>query len=394
MAGAALLSRSSRPDDAPALLPGVAAAIVIFSLAALARVAVDSRRRRAALSGHHAEPALRRRPQDREQPHSAATTAPTSAATCRRTSIRRGRNGEMYSIHAPGLPALVLPAFAIGGYHGVVVLPDPDRRRPAARWPGGWRGGRPAARSAAWFGWAAVTLSAPFLLESYTVFPDAPGAVDRPHGFWALLRAGWDREAATDRTTRRIDGCRGCCTARRSRCCRGCTRGSRCSPATLGGLILVRLARAPEPAREGGRVSRGPRGRRARVAGFFLASSTARRIRPRPTAATSAVPSRSCRTGSADCCSTRASACSRPRRCSRRASPGSRATRRLALEWLVVAVPYLLAVGTYAMWWAGIERTGALPGAAAAAAGDSRRACAWACGAKSRGARRGACSPR
>ena len=28
-------------------------------------------------------------------------------------------------------------------------------------------------------------------------------------------------------------------------------------------------------------------------------------------------------------------------------------TRRLAVEWLVVAVPYLLAVGTYAMWWAG-----------------------------------------
>ena len=28
-------------------------------------------------------------------------------------------------------------------------------------------------------------------------------------------------------------------------------------------------------------------------------------------------------------------------------------TRRLAVEWLVVAIPYLLAVGTYAMWWAG-----------------------------------------
>ena len=35
---------------------------------------------------------------------------------------RRGRNGEIYSIHAPGLPALVAPAFAIAGYHGVVVF--------------------------------------------------------------------------------------------------------------------------------------------------------------------------------------------------------------------------------------------------------------------------------
>jgi hypothetical protein len=30
-------------------------------------------------------------------------------------------------------------------------------------------------------------------------------------------------------------------------------------------------------------------------------------------------------------------------------------TRRLALEWLVVALPYLLAVATYAMWWAGMS---------------------------------------
>ena len=30
-------------------------------------------------------------------------------------------------------------------------------------------------------------------------------------------------------------------------------------------------------------------------------------------------------------------------------------TRRLAVEWLVVAIPYLLAVGTYAMWWAGLS---------------------------------------
>src|SRR5207244_736117 len=30
-------------------------------------------------------------------------------------------------------------------------------------------------------------------------------------------------------------------------------------------------------------------------------------------------------------------------------------TRRLALEWLVVAFPYLLAVTTFAMWWAGMS---------------------------------------
>src|SRR3990170_8322035 len=35
---------------------------------------------------------------------------------------RRGRNGEIYSIHAPGLPAMIAPAFALAGYHGVVVF--------------------------------------------------------------------------------------------------------------------------------------------------------------------------------------------------------------------------------------------------------------------------------
>jgi hypothetical protein len=33
-------------------------------------------------------------------------------------------------------------------------------------------------------------------------------------------------------------------------------------------------------------------------------------------------------------------------------------SRRLAVEWLVVAIPYVLAVGTYAMWWAGSSGPG------------------------------------
>ena len=36
--------------------------------------------------------------------------------------MRRGRNGADLLIHAPGVPALVLPAFAIGGYRGVVIF--------------------------------------------------------------------------------------------------------------------------------------------------------------------------------------------------------------------------------------------------------------------------------
>ena len=32
--------------------------------------------------------------------------------------LRRGRDGAIYSIHAPGVSALVLPAFALAGYPG------------------------------------------------------------------------------------------------------------------------------------------------------------------------------------------------------------------------------------------------------------------------------------
>src|SRR5262245_39776425 len=34
----------------------------------------------------------------------------------------RGRNGAIYSIHAPGVSALVAPAFALAGYRGAQVM--------------------------------------------------------------------------------------------------------------------------------------------------------------------------------------------------------------------------------------------------------------------------------
>src|SRR6185436_9217577 len=69
---------------------------------------------------------------------------------------RRGRNGEIYSIHAPGLPALIAPAFAIAGYRGVVVfLILISSAGSALAW---WLTYLVTRRSdAAWFGWAAVT---------------------------------------------------------------------------------------------------------------------------------------------------------------------------------------------------------------------------------------------
>jgi hypothetical protein len=107
---------------------------------------------------------------------------------------RRGRNGEIYSIHAPGLPAIVAPAFAIAGYHGVVVfLIALASIGSALAWHLAWIVTRRT--DAAWFGWAAVTLSASGIFHSFAVYPDGPAGVIALTGVWALLRAG--REAET-----------------------------------------------------------------------------------------------------------------------------------------------------------------------------------------------------
>jgi hypothetical protein len=112
---------------------------------------------------------------------------------------RRGRDGQIYSIHAPGLPALVAPAFAIGGYHGVLVfLILLAAAGSALAWHLAWEVTRRA--DAAWFGWAAVTLSTSVIFHSFTVYPDGPGGVIALTGVLALLRAQREVESNAERT--------------------------------------------------------------------------------------------------------------------------------------------------------------------------------------------------
>lgn len=105
----------------------------------------------------------------------------------------RGRDGEIYSIHAPGVSALVAPAFAIGGYPvavlGLLLL---SALGSALAWHLAWLlTGR---EDAAWFGWAAVTASVTWIFHAFTIYPDGPGAVLLLTGAWALLRL--ERETA------------------------------------------------------------------------------------------------------------------------------------------------------------------------------------------------------
>ncbi len=112
---------------------------------------------------------------------------------------RKGRNGEIYSIHAPGLPALIAPAFAIAGYRGVVVFLILLASAGSAL---AWRLTHEVTRrlDAAWFGWAAVTLSVSGIFHSFTVYPDGPGGVLTLTGVWALLRTEQESETRDERT--------------------------------------------------------------------------------------------------------------------------------------------------------------------------------------------------
>lgn len=89
--------------------------------------------------------------------------------------LRRGLNGEIYSIHAPGLPAVIAPAYFLSGYAGTVAfLGLVAAAGTGLVWWFAYRStGDPAA---AWFGWASSALTTPFFFQATQVFPDGVAA--------------------------------------------------------------------------------------------------------------------------------------------------------------------------------------------------------------------------
>jgi hypothetical protein len=101
--------------------------------------------------------------------------------------LRRGQNGEIYSIHAPGTSALVLPGFSLFGYRGAqATMLLLAAITGALIWYLGWL--TTADTAAAWFGWAAVTGSVTFLMQAVTIFPDGPGALMTTAALVVLVR--------------------------------------------------------------------------------------------------------------------------------------------------------------------------------------------------------------
>ncbi|MGC4085758.1 MAG: hypothetical protein QM736_27435 [Vicinamibacterales bacterium] len=89
--------------------------------------------------------------------------------------MQRGLNGVIYSIHAPGLPALLLPSYAVGGYRGAVAFIALLAALTAVAIFD--LALLLAGQTAAVLTWLAVCLTVPFVPHSWAIFPEMPGAL-------------------------------------------------------------------------------------------------------------------------------------------------------------------------------------------------------------------------
>ncbi len=121
-----------------------------------------------------------------ENNHLARDYAAYFGGALRPDYINRGQDGEIYSIHAPGVSALVLPAFAAFGLRGAqVTIVLCLALLGAVVWRLAWRLTDDTA--AAWFAWAAVCGSGTTLLLGVMVFPDGPAALATAVGVWLVV---------------------------------------------------------------------------------------------------------------------------------------------------------------------------------------------------------------
>ncbi|MEZ5294583.1 MAG: hypothetical protein R2745_26120 [Vicinamibacterales bacterium] len=100
--------------------------------------------------------------------------------------MRRGTNRQIYSIHAPGVSILVLPAFAAAGYAGAVATVIALVALGLAL---AWRAAHLLTDSAgaAWAATLAVGASAPVALHGFMLYPDGLGGAMAMAGVFGLV---------------------------------------------------------------------------------------------------------------------------------------------------------------------------------------------------------------
>ena len=110
--------------------------------------------------------------------------------------LTRGVDRQIYSIHPIGMPVLMTPVYALGGYDLVVyTLLLLAAIAMTAAWRLAWAvtGSAPAAT----FAWAAVALGPPWIFNTFAVYPEVPAACAVALAFaWT---SGWHAAGETHR---------------------------------------------------------------------------------------------------------------------------------------------------------------------------------------------------
>ena len=111
--------------------------------------------------------------------------------------LTRGVDRQIYSIHPVGMPVLMTPVYALGGYDLVVwALLLLAAIAMTSAWRLAWAvTGSP---SAATFAWAVVALGPPWIFNTFAVYPEVPAACAVALAFaWTT---GWQAERADRRS--------------------------------------------------------------------------------------------------------------------------------------------------------------------------------------------------
>jgi hypothetical protein len=101
---------------------------------------------------------------------------------------RPAKDGSLYSLHGPGLPVLIAPALALGGYRAVVLwIAIIGSVGTLFVWKAAYA--LTSDVTAAWVAWAAAALTTPAVLESTLIYPDAVAGTVLSAGVLAMLTA-------------------------------------------------------------------------------------------------------------------------------------------------------------------------------------------------------------
>ncbi len=105
--------------------------------------------------------------------------------------LTRGADGQIYSVHPVGMPVLMTPVYATGGYDLVVyALLLLAAIAMTSAWRLAWA--VTGSASAASFAWAVVALGPPWIFNTFAVYPEVPAACAVALAFaWT---SGWHAE--------------------------------------------------------------------------------------------------------------------------------------------------------------------------------------------------------